>query len=306
MHLLKSENGGRGFRSVTDFLESEKGGRASPNVQEAISEYLYEYGIHNRDEFADRVRKTFDESLRHYDRVAFRNAIAECWSLNMDDPNSRDELYRRVARERGLDRKTGVKWKTGQVDPPPDELKLLLYEIAHRGLRLPTLDDPTAPLRMGVARTLTYVRVLPAQQLRDLRDSAEIHAQGLNVLRRLPDANSVPADRMVECWKMLKRHAHYRNHKGELNQHALDQVRDDFGDCLWIGPEGVGDLKFKIDTATFETESRLWLWPWAIFKYSTTENTHSTNSGARNPYRWIWSAQYTRYAELWRRSNETG
>jgi len=308
--FLRSENGSavptEACETMMDFPHPEDDSPVPTEMEEAVTSYLSEYGIGNRDVFADRVRTFFDESQRHYDRVALRNAVAKSWKLNMNKRSGRDKLCRRVATERGLDRKVRLQWESGEVDARLDEIKLCLYKIPDAGCKLPSFNDPIPPVRMGIARTLTYVRVLPPKVLLHLPEHVDMRAKSLDVLRHLPEAGAIPEDEIVKCWKLLKDHEHFKSHKGELNQHALDEVRDrfrksQFWNSLWIEPERVGDLKSEIET---EAYPRLWLWPWIVFKYSTLANIQSTNRPARNPHRWIWNARHPRHAELWRRSNE--
>jgi hypothetical protein len=226
------------------------------------------------DEFAAQIRDYLDASQDHYDRLAYRNALAACLGLDMAREKDRDKLWKMVADRQGISRKVRGQWLTGEIDPPPDAIKRTLFQLACPGVesKLAAALDLAAPVRMGIARTLTYIQVLPPTETANV-DGLDKHA---------------PAD-LRKCWAMLRRHVHYRTPsrkpRRDLNQHALDCVQDTFGPRFWLEPNDIGNVMREVERG--RKGEHPWHWDFSIFKFATLADVFSTNRPKANPHLWL-------------------
>jgi hypothetical protein len=248
-----------------------------------VETYLAKYGFDTY-AFPTKVRDFFVESRHHRQRLAYRDAIAACLGLDMTKPRDRDTLWWKVATEQGLDRKMRINWNTGHVDPQLEQLDTYFpgFYDAHPNCKEPESGDILDPVRVGIARTLTYIRLFPPE----------------NPLCELPDAALIPTE-LTKCWDTLRRHVHYRRHRN-LNQHALDSVRDPLPNRFWMENGAIGSLKLEIEGDPSDTVLPFWFWPWAIFKYATIKQlTTSNKTTVANPHRWIWNTRQNGRSDLW-------
>jgi hypothetical protein len=244
-----------------------------------LGKYLNERGL-GLDEFCTEVRNIFVDSLHHYDRLAYRDALAEC--LGLKSEKDRDTLWKTIASPQGISRKVRIQWEIGELDPPPEVLKRHLLRIVCPGLqsKLTAFLDLNAPVQMGIARTLVYIRVFPP------------YDKGFQ---------SGHPKEVQTCWDDLRRHAHYRLPKKkprrDLNQHALDYVREKFGERFWIGPDEVGRVMRE-----YERDRRgehPWYWEFSTFKFATFADIPSTNRPKANDLLWLWDDSCSRFNEIW-------
>ena len=249
-----------------------------------LHQYVHCYG-HDLDTLSKQVRNFFVASQVHYNRLAYRDAIATCLGLDMRRPEHRDTLWDGAVEALNPRRADGDKWRTGQADIPLDDLRRYAAQLrlSRPDFEAPSLTDVLAPVRLGVTRTITYIRVMPSRG-----------GKG-----SFPDAEDVPED-LEWCWKMLRRHVHYRNSKPpDLNQHALDAVADHFKGRLWVEPHEIGRLKRGIENAVSEPALIFWFWPFVIFKHATLCRIESRNHKTTNPHGAIWNANQPGFVELW-------
>lgn len=249
-----------------------------------LGRYLEPRGL-DLDEFAAQVRDFFVSSQDHFGRLICRDAIAECLGLDMASEKDRDTLWRTIANDAGISRKVRGQWLTGELDPPIEAVKRYLPQLACPRVesKLLTLTDLAAPVRMGISRTLTYIRVFPP--------NGPANVQSLER----------SSGKLLECWAKLKRHVHYRTPKGKprrnLNQHALDLVREEFRDALWLEPQAIAGVKRGVEVE--QRDKHPLYWDLLMFKFATFEDISSTNVAKRNPYRWIWDNNHIRHNEIW-------
>jgi hypothetical protein len=261
-----------------------KGAGTDTRANLTVETYLDMYGFRSY-VFSEKVREFFIESRRHYHRVAYRNAMAQCLGLDMTKPSDRDQLWWQVASAQGLDRKMRIHWHTGRVDPQLEHVETYLPQFydGHPHCKEPAPGDILSPVRMGIARAVTYIRVFPPE----------------NPISSLPDADMIPKE-LQDCWDTLRRHVHYRRHRN-LNQHALDTVRDVFRDRLWMEDDEIGRWKVTMEGDRSTPALPFWFWPWAIFRYATLGNIQSSNkTTSKNPHRWIWNIRQNGQSDLWR------
>lgn len=261
---------------------------ADTRANVTIERYLSLYGF-DESAFSAKIRNFFVESRRHHQRLAYGKAMAACLGLDITNPRDRDALWWKVASEHALDRKMRIKWNTGEADPQLEELDIYFprFCATHPSCTIPASDDILAPVRLGIARTLTYIRVFPPE----------------TTPKEFSDATTV-APEVEACWATLRRHVHYRRHR-DLNQHALDSVGDKYGNRVCMDADAIGRWKLDIENGSSDSAVPTWFWPWAIFKYATTKQlTASNRTTVANPHRWIWNTRQAGQADLWRGSHE--
>ncbi len=250
-----------------------------------LGQYLEPRGL-DLDDFAAQIRDYFKSSLEHHDRLVYRNALAGCLNLDMAREKDRDTLWKTVAGQHEIARKVRGQWLTGEIDPPRELLKQSLLQLVCPGVesQLAALFDLAAPVRMGIARTLTYIQVFPS------RESVNV-----DLLNKHASAE------LRKCWAMLRRHVYYRTPakkpRRNLNQHALDCVREMFGTLFWIEPNKLGDVMQSVEAD--RTGEHPLFWHYFMFKFATFADIASTNRAKGNPYRWIWDDGHPRFNEIW-------
>jgi hypothetical protein len=234
----------------------------------------------------------------HYDRLAYREEIAKCLKLNMDDPKDRDNLWEGMDDVLNPKRSEGSGWSTGEYDPELYDITFYMKILRHQGLpiKMPPPTDMNAAQQMAISRTLAYIRVLPPE--------FKVAKAPASSLAKLPDANHFPNE-LVNCWVKLQQHAHYRNPidpkkkpRHELNQHALDLVAEQFRERLWIEPHQIGSLRATFEPVISQAASMFWFWPFAIFKHATKSKIVSTTRNSKNNLSWIWD-ETPGHDELW-------
>ena len=246
--------------------------------------YLGYYGL-DLDEFSDRVRDCLKNGMTHHDRLAFCDAIAECLGRNLRLPKDRDAFWKEVVEGGNPDRGYGVQWKTGLEDMPLDELNAYAaFCLDDEKFKEPVLGGRTPITKLGIARSLVYIRVHPPKAEKRRGD--------------LPDGNDLPEE-LEGCWKELRKHPHYRNSKPpSLNQHALDSIADRY-QKLWIEPHEIGRLKNAIEADPYDPSLNFWFWPFVLFKYATRCKIISRNQNTLNIYKSLWNPTNRFAREVW-------
>lgn len=250
-----------------------------------LHKYVQFYG-HELETLSEQVQQFFVASRVHYRRLDYMKGIADCLNLDLQHPKHRDILWETVAAALNPRREYGGQWRVGQADMELDDLRgyAANLRLSYPDFKVPLLTDMLAPTRMGIARTITYIRVRPPK----------------DGMTTFPDADHMPEE-LGQCWKELRRHPCHRNSKPpDLNQHALDSVASRFGDRLWIEPYEIGPLKCGIENATGDDTSLMfWFWPFVIFKHATRCKIVSRNRNTTNPHAVIWNSEQPGVAELW-------
>lgn len=249
--------------------------QANTALRNQLAGYIHDRGIWmDLDAFAESIRHFFDESQIHHSRLAWRDAIGECLGLDMTSPRDRDALWRQIATERGCNRKTRIQWSSEEIDPPVEELRIYFRSLRSNG-RQPQLDDVIGPVRAGIARTLVYIRVFPPAKA------------GADVTDAKPES-------VKHCREQMRKHVHYRKRRN-LNQHAVDSVRDEYRNTLWLEADTIGELKRQVENYPSDPMFATWM----LFKFATFTDVHSSNKPKANPYKWIWDDSHPRYADIW-------
>ncbi len=249
-----------------------------------LNKYVFCYG-HTLEVLTEQVQDFFTASQVHYRRLDYMNAIAECLGLDLQRSEHRDTLWRAVVDALNVRRKDGIAWKLGQADMPLDDLRRYAAQLrlSRPDFKAPPLTDMLAPIRLGIARTITYIRVKPP------RDGKST----------FPDVDDMPGE-LAQCWKELRRHPCYRHSRPpDLNQHALDTVADRFKDRLWLEPHKIGQLMLGIENAADDATMMFWYWPFTIFKHATRCKIISRNRKIKNPHAEIWNRNQPGFSELW-------
>ena len=260
---------------------------------------LSKYGYDHYDAFR-QVELFFSLSMVHYGRQLLGRAIADWYGLDLKLSAGRDELIERIIEMNNPYRGEYSEWRTGLEDIPLGVLqlcaaKLHLTESNFKPQIKPDLMDQT---RFAIARTITFLRVLPPKSVRDAT--------------KLPDADSFPRE-LPDCWRFLKGHAYVRWDskrtkvdkngriivKAALNQHALDSVNDRFGTSLCLEPAGIGPFKKLLLARSREPLVRHWFWPYMTFKWATEAKLVGTNRRTENPNAHLWNPACPGYPDLW-------
>jgi hypothetical protein len=63
-----------------------------------LVKYIYQYG-HDLNEFSARIRRFLFNGMTHFNRLAYRDAIAACLGLDMRREKDRDALWEQVVKE---------------------------------------------------------------------------------------------------------------------------------------------------------------------------------------------------------------
>jgi hypothetical protein len=263
----------------------------------AIQHYLGKYG-HDLADLAVRTRAMFAMCAKHHERLAYLEVISKCLGLDMANPKDRDELWGRMREDLNPSRTEAGGWSTGEIDPHPDALVDYIEALSFKGfdIKKPAAGNFVEPRRMSISRTLVYLRVLPPNMHIDKNNRSR--------LKELPDADQFPPE-LEECWMFLQRHPHYRNPpspkkpRHELNQHALDLVRERFGTKLWIEPDDIGTVRSIFEPNLSPTAPLLWFFPYVIFKYATRCKIESPNQNQKNPLALIWNKDAPGHGRLW-------
>jgi hypothetical protein len=268
----------------------------SESARVILHKCVHLYG-HDLAKIAERVRKMFELSEEHHDRLAYRDAIAKCIKLDMADPKDRDTLWEKMDEELNPGRKLGGGWITGEEDPEPKKLIAYMNSLYFNGydIERPQLGDLQTARRMAISRTLVYIRALPP--------AWKIEASTRARLLGLPDAEFFPEE-LENCWKEMQRHPHYRNPqppknpRHELNQHALDSISERYSK-LWIEPQDIGTVRSIFEPALSPSAPLFWFLPFVIFKYATRCKIESRNHNIKNPLALLWNKSAPGHEELW-------
>lgn len=247
--------------------------------------YLEHYGLQLPD-FADRLRRVFLESQWHYARLTYQAAVATHHCQTLSTAAGRNELWTRIGAETGTARVIQKHWRDGVADPPAEPLFAYLAKLAviTRDFDLPAVTDAISAVQLGIARTLTFIRVFPPRNP---------HVGPYETDNTMQD--------LLACWRMLRAHTHYRSTKRtRLNQHALDLVYEHYSPPLAIPTEVLGELK-KLDDVNEDGDiyPGTLYWPWLIFKFATTLKYTTDNFDGPNPYAWIWDVTNPLHRRIW-------
>lgn len=264
----------------------------------AIQHYVGKYG-HNLEDLSKRVREIFPLCQDHFDRLAYLNVITECLGIDINNPKQREDLWNKMREELNPRREYANGWSTGEYDPDLDYLIDYLELLVYNGKKVkkPVAVDLLESRRVAISRTLVYIRVLPPAWTIDKTNKGRV--------KDLPDAEHFPGE-LEECWMLLQRHPHYRNPKEppkkprhELNQHALDQVRERYGNRIWIEPNDIGTVRSIFEPTLLPTAPFLWFFPYVVFKYSTRCKIVSRSHSSTNPFTYIWNKSAPGHDILW-------
>ncbi len=251
-----------------------------PGVRKELADYLDARGIWmDLDTFAESIRYFFDESQGHHDRLAFRDAIAECLNLDMKKSGDRDTLWHLIANGRRVHRKERSKWKSEEIDPPLEHL-LLYFPSMGTNRKPPSLDNGISRVQTGIARTLIYISVFPPA------------AKGGGGTDAEPES-------VKQCREKLRRHVRYRRHS-DLNQHAIDGVRELYPTTLWLDAHKVGELRSLVESERLPQ----WAASFVLFKFATyADIPPDDNKVKNNPCKWLWDDSHPQHDAFWSVNN---
>lgn len=246
--------------------------------------YVNDYGF-DLDSLAWDVRTFFFASRPHYKRLAYRDAIASCLGYDMNQEHDRTRLWNHVVNELNPKRRYGGPWRTGREDIPLDDLRSFAADLhlARADFSCPLSDDLLPATKLAIARTITFIRLLPPRNGRTRHE--------------LPDAEHLPQTISL-CWGILRKHPHYRKKK-TLNQHALDSIEHEAKESMWLRPHDIGELKRRLEMGEPDPALIFWFWPFVIFKHATRCRIESRAHRINNPCSVLWNHRLDRFAELW-------
>jgi hypothetical protein len=237
--------------------------------------------------FMEEIRKFYDDSQEHHIRLAYQTAIADRLGLNLRSQTDIDKMWERVAKDQNVPYKESRQWKSGLEDPNTLYAIKYWFNICDYSDNHPQLilDDPIERMRLAISRTLMFIAVYPPKE-----DAKTCLA-----------ADAVPTE-FRECWQELKKHPHYCERKRQLNQHALDSVRELLGPSHWLEPHVIGKLKREMETLLLGSSEidHPYMLPWIIFKFTTSADIRPARRKKRNENSIIWNENHSSHSALWR------
>jgi hypothetical protein len=229
----------------------------------------------------DDVRFFYEQSQMHCHRTCYQNAIAHRLGLDPDSVEGIANLWEEVAKACNVRPTLSRQWVSGYADPD-FKYAALYWPKLYDPLKPPVAvvpADPLAPLRMGIARSLTFIAVYPPSTHKE----KSLHAGAV-------------AQPFRDCWSPLRRHPCYVGKKRQINQHALDSVKSILGHSHWVEPHTIGDMKRIIESG----DDHPYALPWLIFKFATAADIRPIIRRKQNEHRDLWDENNTAYHHLWR------
>jgi hypothetical protein len=256
-------------------------------VERALSAELHKAKGRYLDSVVGDIRDFYAEAQRHYNRIAYQEAIAARLGRNPRSIEDMATLWHEVAKAMNVRDKLSGEWKSGLVDPNVDYAIDYWPTVCDYAASYPPIlsNDPLERVRTGIARTLMFIALYPP--LAEIED-------------RLP-ATAVPPE-FRRCWQALREHPCFCKRKGQINQHALDSVREMLGPSHWIEPQAIGKMKQEMETLLWDTEDtdHPYLLPWLLFKFATSADVRPIIRLKTNENAWLWHEHHPAHAALWR------
>ena len=237
----------------------------SDNMDESryeIEDYLDKIGI-DADRFYPRIRQFLDRSRFHYRRLLIRDRIAAHIDpgLAPASPAGQKKVWEEVVRVIRVDKATLTRWKSGETDPPWEQLFKYFDHTDCPCEDLPIMDR-SAAIRLAIARTLTYILVFPWP--------------------RVPDSGKVP-EALSRCWQIASNHKYYQRFH-DINQHLLDSMIVSVPQVS-VKADAIGAIRRRMERRP--RQSDLLYWPFAIFKLATFSKRNSLDS-YDNTFKGLW------------------
>lgn len=237
---------------------------ASPGISRRLPaahelEYL---GFTDTAEYFRRLIRFYRDCLKHHERLAILNAIAEDLTkqgqpTSLQTLEGKNYCLRRCGKLIKRENSYARRWERGEDDPAIEMLKL--YRFADKENPESRSYGPSEAelICFAVARSLTYIRVMPPPNR--------------SLARNEPKA-------LEDCWALIEAHPYFtkkeKNHKKRalvknINQHCLDMVIYNFGDQedIVMKPERIPAFIRAIEAS--DKRLKVWDRPSDIFLETT-------------------------------------
>jgi hypothetical protein len=235
-------------------------GRNSPreiNPYEKLIESYTKSRGHSKNDFIEHVLNFVNSSFIYHDTRTMIKSIetylVSCGEkIDTTSIKGRRIFYRRLARFAHSDDPETSKgyednWSTGTWDIDRKKIEACF--------NLTTIErPPPAPSRMrwrySIARTLTYIRVLPPHPSHE-------------ALLKISDSNPVK-----NCWHLIRQHPHHLENQ-KINQHCMDEIYYKYCNNIDVAVkhESLGKIKSLIEARDLRIEG--WHETWSLFKAIT-------------------------------------